>query len=189
MNRGDFSVDIEVGERLRELRESKKLSQRDLAGRASLSSATVSMIENNRISPSVGTLKHIAQALGLSLSEFFLPSSVKNERIFFPARELVEIGDHSISYRQVGDNLRGKPLQILHERYSPASDTGRKRLQHKGVEGGVIVRGCLEVTVGRQRRVLKAGDAYFFESSIPHRFRNPGPEECEVVSACSPPTF
>lgn len=182
-------TDIEVGDRLRELREGKKLSQRDLAERANLSSATVSMIENNRINPSVGTLKHIAQALDLSLSEFFSPSSMKNERVFFPARELTEIGDGSISYRQVGKNLRGKPLQILHERYPAGSDTGRTKLQHKGIEGGVVVRGSLEVTVGRQRRILRAGDAYFFESSIPHRFRNIGSEECEVVSACSPPTF
>jgi len=182
-------MDFEVGDRLRELREGKKLSQRELAARANLSSATISMIENNRISPSVGTLKHIAQGLGLSLSEFFSQTNLKHERIFFPARELVELGDGAISYRQVGNNLRGKPLQVLHERYSPGSDTGRTHLEHKGFEGGVVVRGSLEVTVGRQRRVLKEGDAYFFESSIPHRFRNLEAEECEVVSACSPPTF
>lgn len=182
-------MDIEVSDRLRELRESKSLSQRELAKRSNLSSATISMIENSRINPSVGTLKNIANGLGLSLSEFFSPGSPKSERIFFPSRELVELGDGAISYRQVGTNLRGKPLQILHERYLPGGDTGRNRLEHKGFEGGVVVRGNLEVTVGRQRRILKPGDAYFFESIIPHRFRNIGVEECEVVSACSPPTF
>jgi mannose-6-phosphate isomerase-like protein (cupin superfamily) len=62
-------------------------------------------------------------------------------------------------------------------------------LTHKGEEGGVVVAGQIELTVGGQTRVLRAGDAYYFPSSLPHRFRNPGPEVCEIVSASTPPTF
>jgi mannose-6-phosphate isomerase-like protein (cupin superfamily) len=36
---------------------------------------------------------------------------------------------------------------------------------------------------------LEPGDAYYFDSRLPHRFRNVGEEECEVVSACTPPSF
>jgi mannose-6-phosphate isomerase-like protein (cupin superfamily) len=53
----------------------------------------------------------------------------------------------------------------------------------------VIVKGKIEVTVGGETRVLSAGDAYYFKSSVPHRFRNIGRDECEIVSASSPPTF
>jgi hypothetical protein len=49
----------------------------------------------------------------LSLSDFFSSEMPRKERAFFPARELIELGDAEISYRQVGTNLRGKPLQIL----------------------------------------------------------------------------
>jgi mannose-6-phosphate isomerase-like protein (cupin superfamily) len=37
--------------------------------------------------------------------------------------------------------------------------------------------------------VLKAGEAYYFDSRLPHRFRNSGKEETKVVSACTPPSF
>jgi mannose-6-phosphate isomerase-like protein (cupin superfamily) len=47
----------------------------------------------------------------------------------------------------------------------------------------------LELTVADQVRILSAGDAYLFNSRLPHRFRNTGNEECVVVSACTPPTF
>jgi mannose-6-phosphate isomerase-like protein (cupin superfamily) len=53
----------------------------------------------------------------------------------------------------------------------------------------VVLRGELELTVGLETRVLKAGDAYAFKSTIPHRFRNLGSEVCELVSACTPPSF
>jgi quercetin dioxygenase-like cupin family protein len=62
-------------------------------------------------------------------------------------------------------------------------------LRHEGEEGGVVVRGEIELTVGDATRVLRAGDAYAFKSGIPHRFRNLGREACEIVSACTPPSF
>jgi mannose-6-phosphate isomerase-like protein (cupin superfamily) len=56
-------------------------------------------------------------------------------------------------------------------------------LRHAAEEGGVvIIRGRLEVTVGARRRVLGPGDAYYFDSRLPHRFRNPGEDVCELVS-------
>ena len=80
-------------------------------------------------------------------------------------------------------------MSILHERYGANADTGEEMLTHAGEEGGVVVKGKIEVTVGGESRVLGAGDAYYFKSSVPHRFRNIGREECEIVSASSPPSF
>ena len=56
-------------------------------------------------------------------------------------------------------------------------------------EGGVVVRGRVELTVGGETTILESGDAYYFDSRIPHRFRNIGTEEAEIVSACSPPAL
>ena len=65
--------------------------------------------------------------------------------------------------------------------------TGRAMLRHDGEEGGIVLRGRIELTVGDRREILGPGDAYHFSSRIPHRFRNPGDEECELISACTPP--
>jgi mannose-6-phosphate isomerase-like protein (cupin superfamily) len=77
----------------------------------------------------------------------------------------------------------------MHERYRSKADTGSDMLSHKGEEGGVIVSGEIELTVGGQVRVLSRGDAYYFASALPHRFRNIGDEPCEIISASTPPTF
>ena len=68
-------------------------------------------------------------------------------------------------------------------------DTGKVPLVHDGEEGGIVLSGRLEVTVDDERRILGPGDAYYFESRRPHRFRCVGPAPCEVISACTPPTF
>jgi transcriptional regulator with XRE-family HTH domain len=180
---------FDIGERLREIRERLGLSQRALATRAGVTNGMISLIEKNRSSPSVATLKKILDGLSMSLAEFFAVGPPEQDKLFFRADELVEIGGGAISYRQVGSSLRGKALQLLHERLKPGADTGAAMLRHEGEEAGVVVRGEIELTVGAAIRVLRAGDAYAFESSVPHRFRNLGGVTCEIVSACTPPSF
>lgn len=185
MQGGDF----DLGRRLRGLREEHALSQRALARRAGVSHGVISLIEQNKTSPSVGLLKRILDGVPISLASFFEGPVEGRAPVFFAAAELTEIAGGRISYRQVGLDLSGKGLQILHERYAPGADTGEAMLSHAAEEGGVVVRGRLEVTVGAERRVLGPGDAYYFDSRQPHRFRNAGQVEAEVVSACTPPSF
>jgi transcriptional regulator with XRE-family HTH domain len=180
---------VDVGERLRFVRTRHKLSQRGLAKRAGVTNSIISLIESNQVNPSVGALKRILDGIPIGLAEFFSLEPSKNRKAFYRRDELTEIGKGPISYRQVGDNLFGLSLQILKERYEPGADTGRVPLVHDGQEGGVIISGRLEVTVDSERRILGPGDAYSFESSRPHRFRCVGPEPCELISACTPPTF
>ena len=178
-----------IGTRLRNLRALHHLSQRELARRSNVSNAAISLIENNRTDPSIGLLKRVLDGIPISVADFFSMEVDTHTQVFFRADEFTEIGSGPISYRQVGSDLNGRHLQILHECYRPGSDTGRSMLKHDGEEGGVIVRGHIEVTVGDQARILGPGDAYLFDSRIPHRFRNMSKDECIVVTACTPPTF
>ncbi|MCW2244021.1 cupin domain-containing protein [Azospirillum canadense] len=188
------AVDFDVGARLKQVRESNGLSQRQLAQRAGVTNGTISLIEQNRCSPSVSSLRKVLQGIPMSLAEFFSPGDLPpREQIFFRKRDLVELTGlvkskvGTISYRQVGD-LRGRNLQVLHEKYAPGADTGgRTMLQHESEEGGIVIRGRIELTVGDRKEILEPGDAYLFDSRIPHRFRNVGEEECEIISACTPP--
>jgi transcriptional regulator with XRE-family HTH domain len=183
-------MDFDLGARLRAVREMQGLSQRELAKRAGVTNGTISLIEQNRVSPSISSLKKVLDGIPMSLADFFALEAAPRLKIFFARDELLEIGGGGkISYRQVGRDVAGRALQILHEHYPPGADTGKAMLRHEAEEGGVVTRGRLEVTVGDQRRVLEAGEAYYFDSRLPHRFRNIGDEPCEVVSACSPPSF
>jgi transcriptional regulator with XRE-family HTH domain len=183
------AMGIDVGERLRFVRGRHKLSQRELAKRSGVTNSTISLIESNQMNPSVGALKRILDGIPMGLAEFFALTPDRPRKAFYRADELAEIGKGPISYRQIGDSLFGRALQILKECYQPGGDTGRIPLVHDGEEGGIVVSGRLEVTVDGERRILGPGDAYYFESRRPHRFRCIGGKPCEVISACSPPTF
>lgn len=154
------------------------------------------MIETNRSSPSVASLRKILGGLSVTMSEFFEPDMPQTQAVFFRPHELRDLTTRlystlddprgRITLKQVGD-ARTHNLQVLHERYEPGADTGEQMLEHASHEGGVVVAGEIEVTVGEHCEVLKAGDSYLFDSTQPHRFRNIGDREAVVVSACTPP--
>ena len=182
-------MSVDIGGRLRYLWTTRNLSQRELAKRTGVTNSTISLIESNSANPSVGALKRILDGIPIGLAEFFAFEPERPRKAFYRSDELTEIGKGSISYRQIGDNLFGRSLQILKECYQPGAYTGKVPLVHEGEEGGIVLSGRLEVTVDDERRVLGPGDAYYFESRRPHRFRCVGPVACEVISACTPPTF
>jgi len=179
----------DIGARLRQVREANALSQRGLAKTTGISNATISLIESGKLNPSVAVLKRILDGIPMDLSAFFADEATEPTPVVYRSVDLIEIAGGKISYRQVGSQLAGRSIQILHERYQPGADTGKVALEHSGEEGGVVIRGHLELTVAGERHVLGPGDAYYFDSSRPHHFRNVGTEHCEVVSACSPPSF
>jgi transcriptional regulator with XRE-family HTH domain len=179
----------DIGERLKAIREQQGLSQRELAKRTGVTHATVSLIEQNKVSPSISSLKKVLGGLSMSVGDFFAPDRSPEQKIFFTKDEFLEIGGGKISLRQVGEDLHGRSLQMLHELHYPGADTGKQLYNHDGEEGAVVIRGYIEVTVGEQTRVLGPGDAFLFSSRSPHRLRNIGTEVCEIVSACTPPTF
>ena len=182
-------ADVNIGSLLRQVREARGLSQRQLAKRAGISNATISLIESNAVNPSVGALKRVLDAVPIGLSEFFALDNARPRKVFYRTGELLEIGRGAVSYRQVGTDLRGRSLQMLAERYGPGADSGKILLRHQGEECGIVIKGHLEVTVGEDKAVLGPGDAYYFDSREPHRFRAVGAEGCELVTACTPPSF
>jgi mannose-6-phosphate isomerase-like protein (cupin superfamily) len=135
----------------------------------------------------------------MTMAEFFKTEILAHpqEQVVFRPNELLDLtsqfpqsGDGGpeahLSLRQVGDAHRHN-LRILYEVYSPGADTGETMLEHESSEGGVVVSGELELTVGGAVYLLRTGDSFLFDSRRPHRFRNVSQFPTTVVSACAPP--
>jgi len=182
---------MDIGIRLQTVRKSKGLSQRELAKRVGVTNSTISLIEQNKVSPSVSSLKKVLDGIPISLADFFtldLPASDEDSPFFAPDQQ-PDLGTNGIHYFLVGKNLANRQMCILREVMPAGSDTGDTMLSHEGEEGGVVISGQVEVTIGEHVRVLGPGEAYYFESRQPHRFRNVGTLEAILVSASTPPTF
>ncbi|MDX6909197.1 helix-turn-helix domain-containing protein, partial [Serratia marcescens] len=76
-------MQIDLGGRLRFLRQRHNLSQRELAKRAGVTNSTISLIESNQTNPSVGALKRILDGIPIGLSEFFALEPDRKQKVFY----------------------------------------------------------------------------------------------------------
>ncbi|OSN38052.1 HTH-type transcriptional regulator PuuR [Pseudomonas syringae pv. actinidiae] len=185
------NIALDVGERLQSIRKLKGLSQRELAKRAGVTNSTISMIEKNSVSPSISSLRKVLDGIPMSMVEFFSEETVpeNSAQVVYKASELIDISDGAVTMKLVGKSHQGRAIAFLTETYPPGADTGEEMLVHEGEETGILVEGRLELVVGLDTYVLEAGDSYYFESTRPHRFRNPFDVPARLISAATPANF
>ena len=105
-------MSIDLGGRLRFLRERHGLSQRELAKHAGVTNSTISLIESNKTNPSVGALKRILDGIPIGLAEFFALEPDRRQKVFYEARELVEIGKGNMTTKDPVD-IKTSSLKIV----------------------------------------------------------------------------
>ena len=185
-------TEADLGRRLRALRVSRGLSLRSVAAMVQITPGALSQIENGENTPCLGTLRGLVQALGCTLSEFFAAEERQEEAgngVVFRASELVSVvSQKGLRFLGLPGQGSSRVIQLLYETYAPKyGDSGEAPYSHDGEEGGFCIAGTLEITVGDRREVLGPGDAYYYSSKLPHRWRNIGKVPALVVSACTPP--
>jgi transcriptional regulator with XRE-family HTH domain len=182
--------ELDVAPRLKALRVRRNLSLRALSRETGIAVSFLSALERGRNNVSIAKLKAIVDALGVTLADFFTQAPPPREKIVYREGELREIsGQKGISFRDVASGRRGRALQLLVERYGPGTDTGAEAYHHEAEEAGVVLHGTLELIVDDEVHVLRPGDAYYFDSRRPHRFRNRGKIAVEAISVNTPPSF
>lgn len=180
---------MDVGKRLKEVREMYGLSQRELAKRVGLTNSTISMIERDAVSPSISSLKKILEGVSLTVTEFFTLEIPTESQVVFKKDTLVDVGSDGVELHLVGTPQPDSKLAFLIERYQPGSSTGKDMITHIGEEAGTVIEGSIEITVAGRSFKLTKGDSYKFSTSLPHKFKNSSKKVCKIISAHTPPSF
>jgi transcriptional regulator with XRE-family HTH domain len=180
-----------IGSDIRGLRKARGLTLTDLAEASGLSIGYLSLLERNRATPSIKALHAVSRALGVTISWFFEASDTpEEERDLVVRRARRRRLDYSAGLvdELLSPNLSGA-LELLSCRFPPGASSGDDPYTHAGEEAGVVIRGRLELWVDGRTVTLEAGDSFGFQSTLPHRYRNPGPDETEVIWAITPPSY
>lgn len=168
------AVSVNIGERLRELREARNISMRALATRSGLSANALSMIERGKASPSVSTLYKLADALGVSITMFFGSDAQRQEVVFLKADGRTRMSFTRGVFEGLGGEQfvgRVEPFMLTLE---SNANSGPRSMAHTGHEFVFCLRGELEYQVERQVYQLSAGDSLLFAAHLKHRWKNVG---------------
>lgn len=178
-----FTVD--VGSRLKELREDRHISMRELARRSELSANALSMIERNLTSPSVSTLNKLATAMEIPITAFFRKNHEKRDIVFCKSSQRNQVSFIKGLWEGLGgDSFIGR-LEAFVLTLETGGTSGPHGMLHSGHEFVFCLSGNLEYEVSGEKFELESGDSLIFASQLMHRWRNIGKEPCSAVIVIS----
>ncbi len=177
---------VNVGRNLRRLRRARRLSLRDLAERSGLAVNTLSLIENNRTSPSVSTLQQLAFGLSEPIVSFFEMDPPGERIVHLRAdRRTTANFDHG-TCEIMGAGFRDQRLQPMLVSLHPGADSGQAPIVHTGLEFVYCLEGVMDYEIEGDTYRLEVGDSLLFEAHLPHRWHNPQDEPTRVIMILSP---
>ncbi len=178
------------GEKLRLVRERKKLTMREVAERAGVSESMVSQIERNKVSPALDTLLSLVDVLEIDIEYLF--ADYKRERSVNLVRraDRERVVTKSTVYEKLShigeaDEPHGIEAYILE--IPPGGERGSSEYGHPGKELGVIIQGEAEFSIGSKSYALSEGDSISFRSDSPHLIKNSGKGPLKAFWIITPP--
>jgi transcriptional regulator with XRE-family HTH domain len=179
------ALSIDVGGRLRDLRQGIGISMRALARMSGLSANALSMIERGRTSPSVSTLYKLSSAMGIPITAFFREEPQQKEMVFCKASERTRVPFMRGLWEGLGGESflgRAEPFMLTLE---SGASSGPFGIIHTGYEFVFCMRGQILYEVENQNYTLEQGDSLLFGAELRHRWRNPGKTVANVLVVLS----
>ncbi|MFC1549238.1 helix-turn-helix domain-containing protein [Candidatus Omnitrophota bacterium] len=183
---------MKIGKSIRSLRKEKNMTLEELAKKSGVALATLSRMENDKMTGTLVSHNRICKALNVSITELYKEIEEESKTIdSVPKKKRTEHFVHTdkAKYELLVTKTLDKKIMPLMMKLSTGGET-QKEQNKTGVEKFVyILTGTIEATVGPEKYALKRGDSLYFDASLPHAFRNKGKTDAEAVCIVSPPAL
>jgi transcriptional regulator with XRE-family HTH domain len=184
-----MTTDLQLGSRIRSVRQSRRLTLRELASRAGVTESFLSQVEREVTAPSIASVQRIARALDLSIAQLFAEEGASGRVVRREARRRIAYPGLKAVDEFLTSNMAGR-LQVILSTIEPGGGTGEEPYTHDSDEEVVIVlEGVLDLWVGDEHHVLRDGDSITFASRIPHWNMNLSESRTVVLFCLTPPSF
>jgi len=174
------------GLRFRRLRQGRNLSLAQVASATGVSIGFLSALERGQMRASIATLRRIARYYRTNILSFFEPAKDNSKLVRPTERKVLETTKGVRMELLAWGNTAMEPHLF---RIKPGGGSGES-YTHEGEEFLHILRGEFEIWLNTDEHYrMKPGDSLYFQSSTPHRWRNPGKTESWLLWINTPPTF
>ena len=177
---------MDIGFKIKELRQQKNLTQEELADRCELTKGYISQLENDLSSPSISTLKDILLALGSNLSDFF-DELQDEEKIVFGQDDYIEKRtDNILTTWLVPSSQKNsmEPILVVMPPKTTVHDS-----PHDGEEFGFVLQGVATIVVGKKKYQASKGESFYYPAGKTHNLINDTTEDLKILWVSSPPNF
>jgi DNA-binding transcriptional MerR regulator/mannose-6-phosphate isomerase-like protein (cupin superfamily) len=174
-----------IGPRLRNLRLQRGESLAQVAKALNLSVGFLSNLERSQSSASVGISHKLAQHYGANILDFFNSPASTGPLVRRRDRKVLQGGKGVRMELLAWGKITMEPHLF---RVAPGAGSV-EYYSHEGEEFLFVTKGRLNIFLENQEYRLRAGDSFYFQSTSPHRWENPGATETLLLWINTPPTF
>ena len=177
---------MDIGEKLRQLRLQRGLTQEELADRCELSKGFISQVERNLASPSIATLTDMLECLGSSLPAFFNEKTAE-KTVFAPQDMFVKEDAEELrgSLTWLIPDAQKNDMEPILVELGPGGQT-MKLSPGEGEEFGYVLSGSVRIVIGDRVERARKDESFYFKPTAPHNLVNAGKSACRVLWVSTP---
>lgn len=183
---------MKIGKRIRQLRKDRDMTLEELSEKSGVALATLSRMENNKMTGTLDSHNRICKALNASIAELYSELEAESKTVdAVPRKKRTEHFVHAkkAKYELLVSKTLDKKIMPLMMKISGGGQT-QKEQNKTGVEKFIyMMTGNIDAMVGDQTYALKRGDSLYFDASLPHSFKNRTKTEAQAICIISPPAL
>ncbi len=183
---------MKIGKRIRKLRKERGMTLEELSQKSGVALATLSRMENNKMTGTLASHNGICKALGASLADLYRELEDESKTVdTVPKQRRTEhfLHTNKAKYELLVTKTLDKKIMPLMVRLEAGGKT-QKEQNKPGVEKFIyMIAGTMDAVIGDQTYPLKRGDSLYFDASLPHVFRNTAKTEVSAICVISPPAL
>ncbi len=179
---------MNIGEKIKFLRQANNLTQEELADRCELSKGFISQLERDMTSPSIATLMDILESLGTDLPHFFQEQT--DEKVVFTQDDFAVKDDAESGSRicWLIPNAQKNEMEPILVTLNPDGSTYPDN-PHEGEEFGYVLDGSITIHLGNRKLKARRGDSFMIRPNEPHYLSNSGKRAARILWISTPPSF
>jgi transcriptional regulator with XRE-family HTH domain len=185
----DELKDLNLGQKIKNLRQKKGLTLQQVAEKASLSEPVLVQIEGEVVAPPVATLLKIARAMNVNIGYFFQDQDAEKRAVVVPKSDRKRVfrrihedpSKVGYYYESLAYPKADKHMEPFHVTFEVKNKEDLIFFNHKGEEFIYVLEGQLEFNYENETYALGAGDSLYFDASVPHAFRAVGKKAATAI--------
>ncbi len=190
-----MSVQNRIGNKVRLIRESRKLSLEDVSERSNLSVKSIESIENGSLIPGLTPLIKIARVLGTRLGTFMddqenvgpVVTRTKEEKSVARFSDRTNAVSSDLDFYSLAQNKAGRHMDPFVIDIESSSEQDIKMSSHEGEEFIYVLSGLVEIKYGKDTYTLKPGESIYYDSIVAHHVHTANNEKAKILAVVYTP--
>jgi len=190
-----MSVQNRIGNKVRLIRESRKLSIEDVSERSNVSIKSIESIENGSLIPGLTPLIKIARVLGTRLGTFMddqenvgpVVTRTKEEKSVARFSDRTNAVSSDLDFYSLAQNKAGRHMDPFVIDIESSSEQDIKMSSHEGEEFIYVLSGLVEIKYGKDTYTLKPGESIYYDSIVAHHVHTANNEKAKILAVVYTP--